>query len=240
MTPPPGVATAISDTRPYDPIPPYLKEHYWWAYIHPRAIRLFERQWLVNLILYGYYRQLRDWTLSALGRALPGRTLQVACVYGDMTRRCCERVSAGGGQLDVVDVLPVQLENLRHKLPSDAPVRLIQRDSSNLGLPDGSYDRVILFFLLHEQPADVRRRTVSEAFRVVKPGGRIILVDFSPPSRWHPLKYVWLPVLGVLEPFAHDLWGKDISAWLPPNDGSWTMQRTTSFGGLYQQIIIQR
>jgi hypothetical protein len=32
-------------------VPDYLTEHYWWAYIHPKAVRFFERQWLVNLIL---------------------------------------------------------------------------------------------------------------------------------------------------------------------------------------------
>ncbi len=34
-------------------VPYYLKTHYWWAYVHPRAVKLFERQWLTNLILWG-------------------------------------------------------------------------------------------------------------------------------------------------------------------------------------------
>src|SRR5215472_10866386 len=68
-------------------IPPYLVDTYWWAYVHPRAVRFFERQWLVNLILWGNYRRLRDAALDELGEALPGDTLQVACVYGDLTDR---------------------------------------------------------------------------------------------------------------------------------------------------------
>lgn len=32
-------------------IPGYLLRTYWWAYVHPLAVRVFERQWLVNLIL---------------------------------------------------------------------------------------------------------------------------------------------------------------------------------------------
>jgi len=36
-------------------VPHYLNAHYWWAYIHPRAVRVFERQWLVNLIRGGNY-----------------------------------------------------------------------------------------------------------------------------------------------------------------------------------------
>ena len=45
-------------------VPQYLRTHYWWAYIHPSAVRLFERQWLVNLILWGNYASLRDAALA--------------------------------------------------------------------------------------------------------------------------------------------------------------------------------
>jgi hypothetical protein len=89
--------------------PHYLTAHYWWAYVHPRAIWLFERQWLVNLILWGNYSRLRDAAMAELGDVLPGATLQVACVYGDLTCRLIGLITAGGGRLDVVDVLPMQL-----------------------------------------------------------------------------------------------------------------------------------
>src|SRR5437867_2748397 len=36
-------------------VPWYLDSVYWWAYVDPRAITLFERQWLVNLILWGNF-----------------------------------------------------------------------------------------------------------------------------------------------------------------------------------------
>ena len=72
---------------PVAAIPQYLHDTYWWAYVHPNAVRLFERQWLVNLILWGNFARLRDATLAELGGELAGRTLQVACVYGDFTPR---------------------------------------------------------------------------------------------------------------------------------------------------------
>src|SRR6478735_1527743 len=89
-------------------VPGYLADTYWWAYVHPRAIHLFERQWLVNLILWGRFGALRDWALDALGLETAGRTLQVACVYGNLTARLLRR-SAPGSSLDVIDVLPLQL-----------------------------------------------------------------------------------------------------------------------------------
>ena len=72
-------------------IPAYLQKTYWWAYVHPRAVKIFEREWLVNLILFGNYAKLRNSALDEIGRQANGRTLQVACVYGDLTARLRER-----------------------------------------------------------------------------------------------------------------------------------------------------
>lgn len=169
------------------PVPAYLQEFYWWAYVHPWAVRTFERDWLVNLILFGNYARLRDAALAEIGCPASGRTLQVACVYGDLTVRLSKQI-AEDGVLDVVDVMPIQLQNLARKLPRGSKARLLHRDSTALGIPDASYDQVLIFFLLHEQPLAVRRRTLAEAIRVVKPGGKIVLVDYHQPRRGHPLR----------------------------------------------------
>jgi ubiquinone/menaquinone biosynthesis C-methylase UbiE len=229
----PGQAARPSEAR--DDIPAYLQTHYWWAYIHPVGVGLFERQWLVNLILWGNYGRLRDAASAELGEALPGRTLQVACVYGDLTGRIGRRAAAAGGTLDVIDVLPIQLQNLRDKLPAEAPVRLLTMDSTRMELPAGAYDRALVFFLLHEQPASERRQTLREVFRVVKPGGKVVIVDYARPHWWNPLRYLWRPVLAILEPFALDLWRDDIGAWTPPSRSSAArMKSQRLFGGLYQ------
>ena len=163
-------------------IPDYLHEHYWWAYVHPNALRVFERQWLVNAILWGNYRRLRDAALGALGKALPGRTLQIGCAYGDISAVLSRKARADGGELDIVDVLPVQLQNLSTKLPAEAPVRRLLMDSAALDLLDASVDRAVMFLLLHEQPEAWRRATLAEAFRVVRPGGRIVIIDYARPK----------------------------------------------------------
>jgi ubiquinone/menaquinone biosynthesis C-methylase UbiE len=232
---------AVSEFRPahHVTIPHYLTAHYWWAYVHPRAVWFFERQWLVNLILWGNYVRLRNAAMAELGDVLPGATLQVACVYGDLTGKLVDRVAVGGGRLDIVDVLPAQLENLRGKLPCGAPARLLAMDSADLAIPDASYDRALLFFLLHEQPASHRERTLSEVFRVVRPGGKIVIVDYARPRWWHPLRYLWQPLLAALEPFALDLWRQEIGDFMP-REAPAGCRRQTFFGGLYQKVVIER
>jgi len=218
-------------------IPAYLQETYWWAYVHPKAVSLFERQWLVNLILWGNFSRLRDAALDELGATLPGRTLQIACVYGDFTSHLERRV-ASGGQIDVIDILPIQLSNLRGKLSAGARVELHHRDSTDLGFEDKSFEQAILFFLLHEQPEDVRRETVSEALRVLKPGGKLVIVDYHQPRRGHPLRYIFRPILDLLEPFALDLWENDISTWFPEEFTPAGLHKQTYYGGLYQKVVI--
>lgn len=221
------------------PIPGYLQQVYWWAYVHPGAVRLFERDWLVNTILFGNYGRLRDAALDELGQTVSGRTLQVACVYGNLTPRLQARLG-DEAHLDVLDILPVQLANLRRKLPADGRVTLKHGDATALDSADAQYDQVLLFFLLHEMPEAVRRQTLSEAMRVLKPGGRMVIVDYHRPDRLHPLRPLMRQVFRHLEPYAMDLWGHEVEAFLPANMAPATLEKTTFFGGLYQKLVLTR
>jgi ubiquinone/menaquinone biosynthesis C-methylase UbiE len=117
---------------------------------------------------------------------------------------------------------------------------LFQHDSASLGFADNSYAGTLLFFLLHEQPEAVRRQTLAEALRVTAPGGRIVIADYHCPSRWHPLYYLFRPVLALLEPYALDLWRRDISNWLPEGVKVRVESHRTFFGGLYQLLVLVR
>ena len=229
-------AKTTSPTAPLA-VPGYLEQTYWWAYVHPKAVYVFERQWLVNLILWGNFSRLRDAALDTLGSSLPGRTLQIACVYGNLTARLRDRLLPDS-ELDIVDILPVQLNNLARKLPADNRVGLINADSANLPMPSASYDRALLFFLLHEMPEDVRRDTLAEALRMIKPGGQLVIVDYHRPSTLNPLHWPMQGILRTLEPYAMDLWRNPIETWLPKDIPIREIQKSTSFGGLYQLLRI--
>jgi ubiquinone/menaquinone biosynthesis C-methylase UbiE len=240
----PRAAGAEAANPRFRNVPDYLRKYYWWTYIHPRAVKFFERQWLVNAILWGNYGRLRDCALAELDSHTPlsgdepTATLQVACAYGDLTVRLTKE-SCANGRLDVVDVLPIQLQNLRAKLPKRDTVRLMTMNAADLRIPDRSYDRALVFFLLHEQPRDIRERTLREVARVMKPGGKIVIVDYARPRLWHPARYLWRIVLAAFEPFALDLWRDDIAAWMPAEGVRQTGIRRF-FGGLYQMAVFTR
>jgi ubiquinone/menaquinone biosynthesis C-methylase UbiE len=220
-------------------IPGYLHETYTWAYVSPEAIRRFERQWLVNLILWGNFGRLRDLALDSFGQQLDGRSLQVACVYGNLTAHLAAR-HRHESDLDVIDIIPAQIDNLKRKLGPDSNVNIQLANSAALPHPSATCDRALLFFLLHEQPLEVRCQTIREAFRVVRPGGKIIFVDYHRPSGWHPLRAVMYAILSRLEPYALDLWHSEIAAWFPADMPPASIRKRTCFGQLYQIVEVIR
>ena len=117
-------------------------------------------------------------------------------------------------------------------------MELIQGDSAALEFASGSYDRALLFFLLHEQPEAVRRETLAEALRVVKPGGQIVIVDYHRPHALNPLFWPMAGIFRTLEPYAMDLWRSEVASWLPSDARIGAFRKQTFFGGLYQLISI--
>ena len=221
------------------PIPEYLQKTYWWAYLHPRAVHIFERQWLVNLILWGNFSRLRDLALQEMGEVIDGSVLQVACVYGDFTEHLVARLGPQGS-LDVIDVAPIQITNLKAKLKNARQVTVLRQDSTDMQFEDASRDAVVVFFLLHEQPADVRHKTIAEALRITKPGGKVVFVDYHRPVAASPFRYIMVPILTTLEPFAMDMWRGEIADWLPAGTQPAKVEKQTYFGGLYQKVVITK
>lgn len=100
------------------------------------------------------------------------------------------------------------------------------------------FRKTVVFFLLHEQPEDIRRKTVAEAIRVTRLGGRAIFVDYHGPVMSNPMRYVMKPILATLEPFAIDLWQEELPACIPEEITADQIRSDFYFGGLYQKVVV--
>lgn len=220
------------------PIPDYLQDTYWWAYLHPKSFFFFEHEWVVNLILWGNMNKLTQAVLDEMDLQPNSRLLQVACVYGDFSNKLASRLDQTQSRLDLVDVALIQLHNVEKKLNGQNNVSYHHQDSSSLAFPNASFDETVVFFLLHEQPEDIRRKTVAEAIRVTRPGGRVIFVDYHGPVKSNPMRYVMKPILAALEPFALDLWHKELPAYIPVEITADQIRSEFYFGSLYQKVVV--
>ncbi|MDR1311973.1 MAG: rhodoquinone biosynthesis methyltransferase RquA [Burkholderiaceae bacterium] len=220
--------------------PDYLRQTYWWAYGHPLAVWFWDRAPLINLVLLGNYRRLVAAALSSLSNPIEGAVLQVANAYGQLVPRI-QRQLGEQGRFDLVDVLPLQLENAKRKLSlPDKRIRFHLCDACALPFPADRYDFVLVFFLAHELPAEQRRVMLSEALRVLKPGGRLVLLDFHCPHALHPFRLWQKAVFTLFEPFADDMWHNDLAGYLPAAVPHAVLEKEIFFGGLYQKLIVTK
>ena len=80
-------------------------------------------------------------------------------------------------------------------------------------LPDASCDVVSLAFVLHECPKTATRDIMQEAFRVLKPGGCLIMCDNDPKSEViQRLPPVIFTLMKSTEPWSDDYYELDMSA----------------------------
>jgi len=75
-----------------------------------------------------------------------------------------------------IDLSPTMVEVAQKKLGDRAEIRL--GDASKMPYSDDSFDLVTGFLTLHEMPSQIRPAVISEMVRVMKHGGRILLIDY--------------------------------------------------------------
>ena len=197
-------------------VPEYLARYYWWAYLWDKSIWFFDRQRIINAILFGQYDMLLKKTLAQV-EARPGaKLLQLTCVYGKLTPSLLQHTD---NEVHLCDVAAEQLRLARSKiLDLDVADRcfLARMNAESIAYADEAFDQVILFFLFHEMPVEARQNTYNEIARVVKRGGSVLITEYGSTPYGHWL-YRFVPfrwVLGNLEPFLPGFWQEDVSAKL--------------------------
>ncbi len=105
------------------------------------------------------------------------RVLDVACGTGRSLKLI--RATLPKASLFGVDLSPAYLRKasqLLSEIPGELP-QLIQASGENLPYQDNYFQGVTSVFLFHELPNSVRQQVIAECFRVIQPGGTLIICD---------------------------------------------------------------
>ncbi len=182
-----------------DGVPDYLARHYWWAYLWRVGIWFFDHQPVINAILFGQYHRLMQATLARLDPVVAGNTLQLTCVYGQLTPALLNHCPSG---LHIMDVATAQLQLARNKVRA-ANHRLypVRMNAEFLAYRHDQFDTIVLFFLLHELPPAARARVLDEVTRVLRPGGRLLITEYGEANHYLYRIAPFRILLGRLEPF---------------------------------------
>jgi|SRR6185312_2471358 len=125
----------------------------------------------------GWRRRL----VAAAGRAQPRELLDLATGSGDVAF-ALERGVPSAGRIVGLDFCLPMLAEAERKRPAGSRISFQAGDALALPFSDGSFDAVTIAFGLRNL-AD-RSRGLAEMRRVLRPKGRLLVLEFSQPSAW--------------------------------------------------------
>jgi demethylmenaquinone methyltransferase/2-methoxy-6-polyprenyl-1,4-benzoquinol methylase/phosphoethanolamine N-methyltransferase len=133
------------------------------------------------LMTGGRERTLRARIVALADLRHGAQVLDVGCGTGGLAIAAAERVGPMGA-VHAVDASPEMVARARHRA-ARAGVALTLEVAPVEALPftAGAFDVVLSSLMLHHLPEDVRAQAFGEIRRVLRPGGRLLAVDFEPP-----------------------------------------------------------
>lgn len=158
-------------------------------------------------------------TTRAVAPKLGERILDIAAGTGTSSAA----LTRTGARVVAADFSPGMIEVGRHRHAHNPFMTFEQADAMALPFDDASFDAVTISFGLRN--VNDPRRALSEFFRVTKPGGRVVICEFSHPrhqlirSGYHAYLRFGMPVLASLvssNPAAYGYLMESIEAWPSP------------------------
>jgi ubiquinone/menaquinone biosynthesis C-methylase UbiE len=138
---------------------------------------------LVWLLTLGRERRFRDRLLDPARLQAGESVLDVGCGTGTLAIAAKRRVGPTGSVYGI-DASPAMIARATKKAKKAGALVIFESGlAESLPFPDGRFDVVLSTVMLHHLPRTAREQGVREMGRVLKPGGRLLAVDFGGASR---------------------------------------------------------
>jgi SAM-dependent methyltransferase len=187
--------------------------HDYMGFVHGELI--FFRQLAANVDLLEQRRS----AVRALGDRRYARILELGCSSGPFTRVLAEMQPQA--EIHACDLSLRQLEQAqRNGNALGAAWRLFQAAAESTGMPDEHFDLVASYALFHELPTGVAEDILRESWRVLAPGGDLLMADVR--QYYTMTKY--------------EAWKNDFFNHIHGWDPFWRGYCTTDFGDLARRV----
>lgn len=199
---------------------------------------------LNRLLSLGTDKRWRRRAINVIGEHIrPARILDVATGTADLA---IEALRLNPDQITGIDISGKMLAAGQEKIDREgyaAKIRLIKGDSEKIMFPDHTFDAVMSAFGVRNFENTVRG--LEEMLRVIRPGGMIMVLEFSRPS-WFPLRQLYgfyfrkiLPWIGRKvsgDPDAYTYLPDSVMAF-PDNEAFLSLLRSVGFTGAGQRKL---
>jgi len=155
-----------------------------------------------DLMSMGIHRAWKRFAIEQM-QLRPGlQVLDVAGGTGDLTKRIARRIGHTG-KVILSDINSSMLDAGRDRLADEGivgNVEIVQANAECLPFPDNSFDRIIIGFGLRN--VTHKDQALASMYRVLKPGGQLLILEFSKPTLpglgkiYDSYSFNILPVLG--------------------------------------------
>ena len=135
-----------------------------------------------DLMSFGIHRLWKRFTIDCSGVRRGQKILDLAGGTGDLTAKFSEIVGETG-QVILADINDSMLKVGREKLRDKGVVgnvEYVQANAEELPFPDNSFDIITIAFGLRN--VTDKDKALASMYRVLKPGGRLLVLEFSKPE----------------------------------------------------------
>ena len=114
------------------------------------------------------------------------RVLDFGC-GGGVGTRCIAKLLDEGGEVVGVDISSVMIGRAEKRLRNHSNARIVKGELSALDFRDSTFDVASMIYVIHDIAEDERKDIVAALARIMKPGGRVWVLEPTKESHGIPV-----------------------------------------------------
>ncbi len=136
------------------------------------------------ILMLGKQAEYDRHILSLLELKEADKVLDLGCGTGVLTRMIGDQLNPEAGGVSIGIDAAAKMIRVASKKRENATCRFEVMAAEDLSFDDSSFDAVVSSLFFHHVPRDLKEKALWQAFRVLRPAGRLIIADMHTPTTW--------------------------------------------------------